>query len=753
MQIIDAKTTYFDSDGNPLSGGRLRFYVYETTTPVVVYADPDYVTPLGTEVTLTSSGWTATGLNANQSITVHVDKYLGMDEYGQDIYEEVKVYDYVVGISGASSTDTAVDTLDDLRNVSPVDGLAVTVKGYYEVGDCPVRTFIYEEDNTAIDNSGTIIESIITPIGRWILTIEGPYVDCRIFGVMPSTEAIYANSNLASLFAYCINTNKTAYFITGNYILVSGGSIVADCPIKVDKNALINVSSGTYIITITNPNLDIANTFAGTGLKIILNGEGWNNTTVPLTAWNKISKGYDQGNAKFNLFVNATDYTWADDTEYNDIIIDDSTYTLNFLTHRVDANELKGKGAINLSAEANLSFNTLRTSNLTGLISKATSLTKKHLIVDSDITLGTSATPSWSNNYDPRMTVQGSITAYEIVTVPKRFTCVRNALSGSIFNFGNSPLDVYWFSSNHCLVNSINASSFEYLDLQGITLVTSLGRGLSLRNGTVHQLIENCTLYNVTVTDRYLGDYVDATDCIFQDSMPNLTSSKMHRVNIQGTTLNFGVINGQNSVWNEVTITRQVKVLGGSARWTNVMAGEVILIPNNDFGNFMWYGGSASEIVFDAATKSSTVDSKCYNTHIQNIINLFYGITATNGTTKKWAFSGHYNVRIGNNEAGRATFGTKSFTVTSISSGVTTALEDKVLLFNTGGTNEFVNTSTAYAQFYSTTGEAKGYELFAANSPIRYSDTKKLFQLYRGDNYLTNPSVGDKLWITFEVYK
>lgn len=140
MQIIDTKTTYFDDAGKPLSGGRLRFFAYGTTTPVFVYADEDYITNLGTTVALTNAGWTATQVYANQSVTVHVDKFLGLDEYGAESYEQIKVYDVLAGASGSAGADSAiVDTIADLRNVSPTSKAAVSVKGYFSAGDAFIR--------------------------------------------------------------------------------------------------------------------------------------------------------------------------------------------------------------------------------------------------------------------------------------------------------------------------------------------------------------------------------------------------------------------------------------------------------------------------------------------------------------------------------------------------------------------------------------------------------------------------------------
>src|SRR5574343_1085559 len=180
MQIINTKTVYFDDFGVPLSGGRLRFYAFGTTTPVFVYADSDYITNLGTTVALTAAGWTATQIYANQSVTVHVDKFLGLDDYGAESYEQIKVYDVLASASGSAGADSSmVDTIADLRNVAPSSKAAVSVKGYFSAGDAFIRTYIWDENSIATDNLGTVIESSVEPNGRWLLSIEGPYVDCR----------------------------------------------------------------------------------------------------------------------------------------------------------------------------------------------------------------------------------------------------------------------------------------------------------------------------------------------------------------------------------------------------------------------------------------------------------------------------------------------------------------------------------------------------------------------------------------------
>lgn len=65
---------FFDTSGNPLSGGSLTFYAAGTTTPAAVYSDSTLSTSLGSVVTLNSAGRPSSGGNA---VTV----YLGNSSY------------------------------------------------------------------------------------------------------------------------------------------------------------------------------------------------------------------------------------------------------------------------------------------------------------------------------------------------------------------------------------------------------------------------------------------------------------------------------------------------------------------------------------------------------------------------------------------------------------------------------------------------------------------------------------------------
>src|SRR5574343_2117390 len=131
MHLYDSKQSFFDDKGNLLVNGRLRFYAYNTLIPIAAYADPDYITSLGDTVSLSAAGWTTTSVHVAQSASVHVDEYLGMDEFGQESYHQIKVFDAVMASSGSIASESSVNTIFALQNIVPVDKMAVEVLGYY----------------------------------------------------------------------------------------------------------------------------------------------------------------------------------------------------------------------------------------------------------------------------------------------------------------------------------------------------------------------------------------------------------------------------------------------------------------------------------------------------------------------------------------------------------------------------------------------------------------------------------------------
>lgn len=787
MLIIDAKTSFLDDDGNPLSGGRLRYFAFGTTTPITVYADSDYIVALGSVVSLTHAGWTSTGIYAQQSVTVHVDRYIGMDEYGIEQYEEVKVYDYLTSSSGGGVSETTVDTIDDLKNVTPVDGLAVTVKSYFALGDCPVRTYRYDVDSTAIENLGTVIESSVTVEGRWLLDIEGPYVDSRIFGVVAGSSPMTSNAAFAYLLQYCQSVGKTAYFIGDSFYLTSGGSLSTNAAIKADAGCLINSNSGTYTLTVTNCDFDIATTFAGTGLELKLNStynQNWQSTIVPLTAFRSDSNYADLtgGNAAFSVRVDSSLLTknvvLSKAYTFHDWYINNGT-VINIGVNGVSvkANTIVGTGWMNLisTSYTAIEFDHVKSSNIYNngaSWSAFLSACRNIFYLDSAISITTGTSTEALIIAENAGTVDFSGTVHFLGGFEGKQNFIQSD-SGAV-DVGYRNLDGDFFANANCLINSFNVSTgVPFLDMKGASgssLVTRAGKIINGEVGQIDAGTGNVVLERVTITTGdssfpcVVAGYLDATNCTFNwnagtGTIINVSASKLTQCVLNGNS-GTSTINGANAIWNEVTFSGNINMtcIGGSGRLTNVSGIKTAtLIPDATakFGNWAWIGGSATTINFDASQMEYAGIAIAYNVSIQKLLDLTGNINVINGSSiKAWGVNGHYNVPIGDNEGvnTRRTYGVCRANV-GLWSGDTGVINSMpLLLFNRAASTGI--TSGRLLTCYSL--ESNNWSAVAYVYPGETDVLQSNFAgapAFRVRKLYGSPVVGDDCYINFEVYK
>lgn len=709
MQIIDTKTTYFDDYGVPLSGGRLRFYAFGTTTPVFVYADGDYITNLGTTVALTAAGWTATQVYANQSVNVHVDRFLGLDEYGAESYEQIKVYDVLVSASGSTGADSAiVDTIADLRNVTPSSKAAVSVKGYFSAGDAFIRTYIWDENAMAMDNLGTVIESNVTPDGRWLLAIEGPYVDCRIFGVIAGGDPTTSNSALSGLIAYCTNYKRTAYFPSGAYYLTSGGSLTVGCAIKADKDLRIYSNNGEYTLTITNPDFDVVNTFAGTGLDLLLAGGGWEQTVVPVSAFTNGT--HCQGTAHYILRLNVDNTTFATGFQYAGIIVDDAMVMNVTVNPGVEINTptISGLGKIAYQTSNTFYVDYLHTSRLSGREGYAMDRTLKVVYVETNITMppgidiSASIVDAGGSITNGPMTQGGSITILR-----GAIDCRPGFLRGTVGFKLFGTIDVQKFNNAELAVKTwvFSEESYPELNMMGTTATFNITRSGTIRNGTIIGKLDTdyLRLYDVNQNGDITLNSLIGEGCDFTCNSYNVGGGSLKRCALNRTSTTAPAPNMQNHVLEDFTTNYPyLRVLEGGAVWRNVNCNHVRLIPGNNFGNFDWVGGSADSVTFDASVATVNGTFTAYNVTIKQLKNLSGNVNSVNGSTKTWATSGHYNIQIGDNESGKRTYGSCDVPITHTGSYYGSNWRayigylNKLFCFNTGETSLVAWSARAY---------------------------------------------------------
>lgn len=655
MQILDQKQTYLDENGVRVSAGSLLVYKFGTTTLADIFADSEYTVPVANPFTLTSAGWADPQLYANESVTVHVRDILGND---------VKVYDQIATVQSAGNAGAiaVVDTIEDLRNLEPIDGALVAVKGYYSTNDCYVREYIFEEGSVLLDNGGTVITSSLLPTGRWILKNDEDKIDVRAFGVISGIDDV--NSQMRAVQGWASDNDKVVYIPKGTYNYSAGGTFDCYAALEVDEDVKFNRGilldpnqDNWYKWNLYNPNTKIRSTLAGVCVKLTINGEGWENTIVPITAFNNSNcRGYSHGSANYHLYFNTNNqvYTWEQNCSLSAVSVAKG-YTANQyvntgITVRVD--HLEGDGTISFNqTNPTWFFRELQTSLVTARVSYAMVNTSELINLDSAVSLHAGAD----------ITAYVEASGLGTLNTPDGSCKLRGGyggkpnfiLTGYGLDVGYHTIRQDYFASANGLVNTWNISS-------GATGILDMGRAVAtevvtrsgiIYNGTIGGVSSGeITLENVTVNGTVSCTYVNAKYSTINGTLPNLVSSKMDNVTINTTS----TINCGSAVWNEVSIpSGNIQSIGGSFRLRDVFCLDATFIPNasRQFANASWDGGSARGILFDAGQMSTEGSAIAYNVTIKNLVYLPNNIDAVdNGTTKLWAINGHYNIQITDNE-------------------------------------------------------------------------------------------------------
>lgn len=757
--IIDSRQTYFDAEGVRLSGGRLRFYLWGTTTPATVYSDLEHTTPIIGTIQLTSAGWAPFEVYSTQDLDVRADKFIGLDEYGVESYHEVKSFRYIHGSSTGGGSGTAsmavVESIADLRELSTSFSAAL-VLGYHVKGDCPARTFINVSASAATDNAGTIVGSTADPTMRWIWTPDCAEIDNRTFGVIANPDTTI-NSQLGNYLSYCELYKKKARFVAGTYNLTNG-SLTSDAAIIANQGVTLRRSpslSGTYTLTLTNPSLEVINTFAGPGLKLILSGNGWQGTIVPITAWSTATKGYADGDAYFNLRLNngTIPYSWDNQATYRDVILEEGTHYINTESYAFTAYELRGVGRLHYAGTTTAHFSKIRTSLLDNYVSDQMERTYETIILDTAVSLSSFSTSAHIYAEGAgAITTAGSVTCTGGISGSKRYF-----ISGSYgINLGDFHIEAEMWADGIGLVQTYNLSNTGFLDMKGYTSNAVVSKAGKIKNGVILRVTNAATqidLENVTVNGDVESAHITAKNCSFVyptgNVFPNITSSEISNCAI--TT--GAAINATNAVWTEVGVTGDLKCIGGSARWKDVSCVNALFVPDASkiFGNFSWIGGSATAISFDASQMANTGEAICFNTRIQNIAYLAGNISSVNGSTKKWAKNGHYNVAIGDNEGAntRRTYGTCDTTVATAYHSDGFLNTSRVFYFNKTGTDSVTSGRLiACSSLVAARPWFGGANLYSGETGGPFQGS-----LIRFGSKGSYPGVGDACSMTFEVYK
>lgn len=248
---FDIRNSWLDNSGTPVAG-RVKFCSLHTTGLENIYdqfgaplANPQLTNTIGQLVNQVF-------LEDDTSYTVFFEKYIGNGDYQSDTepenWERLYSCDAIapfVTIDIESSALQLVDTIDALRHLDPryVEGRGdndtklVDLGGYFEVGDKPRVTYVWNPDSHESDNGGSVIKVVTDPYleGRWELVNDfgSRGIDVRHFGVFGqptielATDAMslrigaannYAVSVTQSLYFPCLGNTLTYYHINNQVI-------------------------------------------------------------------------------------------------------------------------------------------------------------------------------------------------------------------------------------------------------------------------------------------------------------------------------------------------------------------------------------------------------------------------------------------------------------------------------------------------------------------------------------------------------
>lgn len=717
MQIWQGKPTFLDAYGDRLVAGRVVVYKLRTTTLADIWADEGFTVPLSNPLSLGSGGWWENQPYVDESVTIHVQEYLGLDGMNTPIYSDVQEYDLLKtdAITSESGNLIVVDTIADLKNLTNVqDQMIVDVLGYFSVGDCYVRRYIYFASDVQLDNGGTVVKSNVYPSGSWILQVEGNRLDVGCFGVIAGIADV--NSQMRAAQGWATINGYTLVIPKGTYNYSASGTYESHCALDVADGVVFHrgntqsTDEGTwYVWTLFHPSTVIRSTLAGNNVKLVIDGQGWQSTSIPITAFNWATGGFDSGNGRFNLILNDTTrtYTWNSSKTYTDIIINEGTHNLNVDLYNVYANGIKGVGKIAYATSSTIRASRIRTSNFDGRQAEQMSRATEMIYLDSDVALYAGFTTTafvWAEGL-------GGITTFGSTTMTGGYGGSKKSwIKGTYgINLGSHVIDASCWSNGSNLVSTYNLSQTTTLDMSGFSTTGIVTKSGTIKNGVVASILaSDIVLDNVTINGQVDSTTINAYRSVFNypsgNPVPNVTSLVANKCVITGNTSNY--VNLANSTVTDTVINGNTIATGGNVKGRNLtINGGLWIVPNSskyansiDLDNVNISGG----LTFDASIMSSTGEANMYTTYIRGNVG---SILSINGATKKWSINGHSNVIIDTNKG--STVGSAKAVITKMGgaiNGYGYAATDKIFVLRTDNTLEadsVVVMDVAYGNTYS----------------------------------------------------
>ena len=260
-------------NGVPFRGKLVFFYnVPSKPTEKSVYSEDG--TDLGNVVYTDIDGRMSTQIFLDGDYLVEWWLYTGDESViesddDEGHWEHVFTETYVdeSGNTAGSAFVSSVSGLLDLSGMK--DGDVAVLTGYYEDGDSPIRSYVWNANSTAAIDGGAVIGNYGQK-GRWILVSPTRFLDVRIFGAMPFSlvsAAEYYDSQLANAFSYCASRGLVLVFPKGT----NGEYIYGfTSPLSADIDAIANDGVRFYPKVNSTPSLTFRTLSAKRGGQLAL---------------------------------------------------------------------------------------------------------------------------------------------------------------------------------------------------------------------------------------------------------------------------------------------------------------------------------------------------------------------------------------------------------------------------------------------------------------------------------------------------
>lgn len=242
MKIGFSPESIVDLNGMPLVG-RVTLYLHDSDTKINVYTlEGSTFTAAANPQLLNDAGRLDNTLFFDAAIVdVKVERYIGAEgmmsvESPDEDFEQFDNFE--IGFNADELQPRyIVDTIDELKDAD-VSAKYVQVMGYYAVGDCVPRSYVWDADSQDTIDGGYVVGSNNEDSGRWILLWNGPTIPSSVYGVIAGSNETNINAFVtypAVVGSFLQKTAQAPRFEKGNY--TTDVAIVTAKDVAFDRGA------------------------------------------------------------------------------------------------------------------------------------------------------------------------------------------------------------------------------------------------------------------------------------------------------------------------------------------------------------------------------------------------------------------------------------------------------------------------------------------------------------------------------------